>query len=72
MSEYDFLREFADSWGLLLLVILFLGIVIYTFRPGSARHHDRMAQLPLRHESAPDATPDEADDAVLHGDQGPR
>jgi len=52
---YHFLREFADSWGLLMMVILFLGVVIFTFRPGSKELHDDIAKVPLRNEKAPRA-----------------
>lgn len=58
MFDYNLLREFADSWGLLMLIILFLAVVIFAFRPGSAKHHEKMARLPLHHETAPDSKPD--------------
>ena len=53
MSQYDLLREFADSWGLLMMMLLFVGVILFTFRPGSAKHHAEMASLPLRDETAP-------------------
>ena len=31
--DYETLRHAADSWGLLYLTVLFIGFVIYTFRP---------------------------------------
>ncbi len=43
--DYDSLRHFADSWGLLGMVILFLGLVGWTFRKGAARHHDQAANM---------------------------
>ena len=58
MSNYDLLREFADSWGLLMMVILFVGVILFTFRPGSARLHKEMAILPLRNETAPPSASD--------------
>ena len=33
--SYDFMRQFADSWGLLYLFALFVGVILFTFRPGS-------------------------------------
>lgn len=58
MSDYDLLREFADSWGLLMMIVLFVGVILFTYRPGSARLHKEMAYLPLRHESAPSSASD--------------
>ncbi|MAB64860.1 MAG: CcoQ/FixQ family Cbb3-type cytochrome c oxidase assembly chaperone [Marinovum sp.] len=58
MSNYDLLREFADSWGLLMMVVLFVGVILFTFRPGSARLHKEMAILPLRNETAPPSASD--------------
>ena len=55
MTTYDLLREFADSWGLLMLVVFFLGVIAFVFRPGSAKHHAEMAALPLRDDTAPQA-----------------
>ncbi len=46
--DYNTFREFADSWGLLYLFILFVGIVLFTFRPGSRKIADDAAQIPLR------------------------
>jgi len=51
MDTYTLLREFADSWGLLLLVAMFLGVVLIAFRPGSKDLHRDMASLPLRKET---------------------
>ena len=45
--DYNTFREFADSWGLLYLTILFIGIVLFTFRPGSKKIADDVAQIPL-------------------------
>ena len=41
MSQYDTLRHFADSWGLVFMSVLFVTFVGWTFRKGaSARHRD--------------------------------
>ncbi len=48
--DYETLRHLADSWGLLYLFIVFVGIVAYTFRPGSKAKADRIAQIPLNEE----------------------
>lgn len=49
MDTYSALRHFADSWGLLAMFLLFVGIVIYVFRPGGKAVHRDSAQIPLRH-----------------------
>jgi cytochrome c oxidase cbb3-type subunit 4 len=44
---YDTLRQFADSWGLLYLFVLFVVIVAYVFRPGSSRKAKDAARIPF-------------------------
>lgn len=51
MSRYELLRQFADSWALLVMCLLFLSFVGWTFRPGARRHHDEAAQLIFRSDS---------------------
>lgn len=53
MDTYSLLREFADSWMLLALFIIFLAAVIWAFRPGSRDTHRDIAQIPFRHEDRP-------------------
>ncbi|MEL6219240.1 MAG: cbb3-type cytochrome c oxidase subunit 3 [Pseudomonadota bacterium] len=50
MDTYSLLREFADSWMLLAMVLFFAGVVLYTLRPGSRKAHDDIAQIPLRND----------------------
>jgi cytochrome c oxidase cbb3-type subunit IV len=45
--DYNSMRQFADSWGLLFLVVFFIGAVAFTFRPGAKKHHDDAARIPL-------------------------
>ena len=45
---YDTMRHFADSWGLLALAIFFVGVVAFTFRPGSRKAADAAANIPLK------------------------
>lgn len=54
MDTYTALRHFADSWGLLAMTVLFVGIVLYTLRPGSRKLHDDLANLPLRNDHPKD------------------
>jgi cytochrome c oxidase cbb3-type subunit 4 len=43
VSTYDTLRHFADSWGLLAMVLLFVGFSVWPFRP-SARAGNEAAR----------------------------
>ena len=56
METYSFLREFADSWMLLLLFAVFVGVIIWVIRPGSNATHRDTANIPFRHEDKPAAT----------------
>ena len=42
---YDALRHFADSYGLMFLGLLFLGLIGWTFRPGARRDNVRAAHM---------------------------
>ena len=42
VSRYDFMRHLADSWGLVVMGAVFLGLCLWPFRPG-AREHNRTA-----------------------------
>jgi cytochrome c oxidase cbb3-type subunit 4 len=60
METYTALRHFADSWALLFLFLVFLGVVVWAFRPGSRKAHSDAANIPFRHEDKP-APADAAD-----------
>ncbi|MFN3554028.1 MAG: cbb3-type cytochrome c oxidase subunit 3 [Novosphingobium meiothermophilum] len=34
-STYDMLRHLADSWGLLMMTVIFVGLSAWPFRPGA-------------------------------------
>lgn len=53
MDTYSFLRQLADSWALLLLVLFFLGVILFVFRPGSRRLQRDAAESIFRHETRP-------------------
>ena len=53
MEEYTFLRQLADSWGLLAMFLVFIGVIIWVLRPGSRKTHEDAANIPLRHEDKP-------------------
>lgn len=45
MSDYESLRHFADSWGLLAMTLLFLGLVGWAVRPGARARHEEAATM---------------------------
>ncbi|PWE32267.1 CcoQ/FixQ family Cbb3-type cytochrome c oxidase assembly chaperone [Maritimibacter sp. 55A14] len=53
METYSILRQFADSWMLLFLMLFFIGVTLYTLRPGSKEQHRDSANIPFRHEDKP-------------------
>ena len=48
LETYSSLRQFADSWWLLMMFGFLVGVVVWTFRPGSKRTHDDIADIPMR------------------------
>ena len=44
MSAYDELRHFADSYGLITMVAVFLVLALWPFRPGAKQHNRDAAQ----------------------------
>lgn len=53
MTTYSLLREFADSWMLLMLFAFFVGIVIWVFRPGARATYRDTADIVFRNDDAP-------------------
>jgi cytochrome c oxidase cbb3-type subunit 4 len=53
MDTYSLLREFADSWALLALMLIFLGVVAWAWRPGSRALHDDAARMIFRNDTKP-------------------
>jgi len=43
--SYDALRHFADSWGLVLMTVVFVVLVGWTFRKGSSKQYDQAARM---------------------------
>jgi cytochrome c oxidase cbb3-type subunit 4 len=44
-STYDFLRHLADSWGLLAMMLVFLALTLWPFRPGARKRNDEAANV---------------------------
>jgi cytochrome c oxidase cbb3-type subunit 4 len=45
---YDDLRHFADSWGLLAMTVLFIGLIAWPFRKGARQHNHDAANMIFR------------------------
>ena len=50
-STYDALRHLADSWGLLAMTLVFIGLSAWPFRPGARRRNDDAAQMIFKDEN---------------------
>lgn len=53
MEIYSFLRELADSWGLLAMTAVFVAVCVYALRPGARALHSDAANSIFRNERAP-------------------
>lgn len=45
---YDTLASFAQTWGMLYMIVLFIGVLIYALRPGAKEKFDKAANIPLK------------------------
>jgi len=45
VSQYDTLRHLADSWGLVVMSAVFLGLCAWPFRPGARPANDAAATM---------------------------
>lgn len=52
-DTYTFLQVIARSWGAMFMLIFFLGVIVFTLRPGSRRIHRDTANIPFRHDDRP-------------------
>ncbi len=50
MSLYDTLRHFADSYGLVVMIALFLLLCAWPFRPGSKQYNRNAATMIFKDE----------------------
>jgi cytochrome c oxidase cbb3-type subunit 4 len=51
MDTYTLLREFADSWFLIVLCAFFVGTWFFAFWPSQQSARDEAANIPLRDET---------------------
>ncbi len=53
MDLYSLMRQFADSWALLALFVIFIGVILFVFRPGARAQQDDAAKSIFRNETRP-------------------
>lgn len=53
MDIYSLMRQFADSWALLVLFTVFLGVILFVYRPGARAMQDDAARSIFRNELRP-------------------
>ena len=46
--DYQSMRTFADSWGLVYLMAVFVFAILWAFRPGSKKISDDAANIPFK------------------------
>ncbi len=49
-STYDFLRHLADSWGLVAMMVVFLTLTLWPFRPGAGKRNEEAANVIFKDE----------------------
>jgi cytochrome c oxidase cbb3-type subunit IV len=47
-DTYSTLAYFAQTWGLVYLVLLFVAVLIYALNPRRKKQFDEAARLPLK------------------------
>lgn len=55
MEHYSLLRQFADSWFLLVMFAIFVGIILWVIFGKSKSYRDS-ANIVFRHEDRPEGT----------------
>ncbi|MGL6208233.1 MAG: cbb3-type cytochrome c oxidase subunit 3 [Paracoccaceae bacterium] len=58
METYTLMRAFADSWMLLGLMLFFVGMVVWVFRPAAKPLQQDAARMIFRHDTKPAPTSD--------------
>lgn len=46
--DYQAMRTFADSWGLLFMFIVFLIVLVRVLRPSARKAYDDAASIPFK------------------------
>lgn len=68
---YDDVRGFVGIAGMALFIILFAGVLIYTFWPGNRKRFERASHIPLDDDPNTDTPPlNNPDASSLRGENG--
>lgn len=46
--DYHSVAAFAQTWGLVYMMVLFAGVLIYAFRPSAKKTFEDAARIPLK------------------------
>jgi cytochrome c oxidase cbb3-type subunit 4 len=60
-DTYTVLQVIARSWGALFMLVVFLGVIAFTMRPGSRKIHRDIANIPFRNDDRPARDSDRPD-----------
>ena len=52
-DTYTVLQVIARSWGAMFMLLAFLGVILFTLRPGSRKVHRDTANIPFRYDDRP-------------------
>lgn len=52
---YETLSSFAQTWGLMIFILLFAGVLAYALWPRNQEKFDRAARTPLNESDTPEA-----------------
>ena len=50
MNTYSFLRELADSWVLLAMMVFYIVACLWAFRPSARAANEEAANIPFRND----------------------
>lgn len=64
MDTYSFLRQLADSWGLLALFVFFLAVAIWAFLPSQNEARKEASMIPFKDWENEDRTNADTDDTA--------
>ncbi len=48
MSDYEYWRHFAATWGMFYFLAIFLGVLVYALLPSRKKAFDEAALIPLK------------------------
>ncbi|HSQ95200.1 MAG TPA: cbb3-type cytochrome c oxidase subunit 3 [Croceibacterium sp.] len=51
LSTYQSAADFAEGWGLYLMLVVFVGFGLWPFRPGARDHNETAAHMIFKDEN---------------------